>query len=788
VEVSTDGTTYSVPTTFSAGTWNTATLSLTNGSTYTLKARATDNLGNVSSILDIDSFTVDRTAPTITGMTAPANATYGSGQNLDFVATMSEATTVDITSGTPRIALSIGSTTQYATYLSGSGTTSLTFRYITQSGDNDTDGIAVMTPSSVQLNGGTLRDSAGNDATLTFTPPTTTGVLVDTIPPSVTAVTWNSTSCGGFKGCESGTLAIKDISNNDVRNTMMFDVTFSKPVTLSAGATLNLPMTFDMGGGTVRTVNATQTTLSNASTVTVSYILDDTDIHLQNSALVLGSLTVTGGTNPTLTDANGNAANLTVSSPVTLTDVTVNPQNFNNGTRRPFVTEWQPNGIIITIPGTTGTYNFTAFWGDGTRTTFTSGTSFAKPAAYPAGATTPFTVTILPTTNAGFPRIYFNNTATDRAKITKIKQWGTIAWTSMNSAFYGCSNVDVTASDSPNLVTGASGGMNLFYMFRYATNVGTTHNTSWNTWDTSNVTNMLGMFEFATNFNQNIGSWNTSAVTNMQNMFASATAFNQNIGSWNTSAVTNMSSMFNAATAFNQDISTKTVDGTVRWDTSNVTNMQNMFASATAFNQNIGSWNTSAVTNMASMFYGAAAFNQNIGSWNTSAVTDMNSMFRSATAFNQNIGSWNTSKVRSMAYMFGGATAFNQNIGSWNTSAVTSMQNMFNGATAFNQDISRKANSVSTYTPAAGFQNTPTSDDAWYTGCVGRGGTTPAGGTGTCPTQANTADTAMNTMFNSATLFNQNLTNWCVSQYASMPTNFATVAAWTQRPVWGTCP
>jgi surface protein len=730
-----------------AGTTRTCTYTLTASDDDSIRILAnqlsgtlTDAAGNAVASLSHSpvtspSLSLDTSAPTITGMTAPADATYGSGQNLNFVATMSEATTVNTTSGTPRIALSIGSTTQYATYVPAeSTTTALTFRYTVQSGDNDTDGIAVTSP--VDLNGGTLRDSASNDATLTFTPPNTTLVRVDAVAPTIMGVTWNdATSCGGFKGCESGSLAVAG------RNVLTFDVTFSKAVTLSAGATLNLPMTFDMGGGTVRTVNATQTTLSNASTVTVSYTLDDSDIHLQNSALVLGSLTVTGGTNPTLTDANGNAANLTVSSPVTLTDVTVNPQNFNDGTRKPFVTEWQPNGTIITIPGTTGTYNFTAFWGDGTRTTFTSGTSFAKPAAYPAGATTPFTVTILPTTNAGFPRIVFNNGG-DKQKITKIKQWGTIAWTHMGGAFWGCSNMDLTASDAPNLTTPWT--MTLSGMFS-ATKVGTTTTANWN-WDTSKVTNMSHMFSNATNFNGNIGSWNTSAVTNMQNMFA-------------------------GATAFNQDISTKTVDGTVRWNTSAVTNMHAMFLSTNHFNQNIGSWNTSAVTDMTNMFYAATAFNQNIGSWNTSAVTTMSYMFRGASNFNNGCAA--------------GASTCPMN---WNTSQVTNMQEVFRNASIFNQDISRKANSVSTYTPAAGFQNTPTSDDAWYTGCVGRGGTTPAGGTGACPTQQGTAATAMNSMFQNATLFNQNLTNWCVSQYASMPTSFATVAAWTQRPVWGTCP
>jgi surface protein len=158
---------------------------------------------------------------------------------------------------------------------------------------------------------------------------------------------------------------------------------------------------------------------------------------------------------------------------------------------------------------------------------------------------------------------------------------------------------------------------------------------------------------------------------------------------------------------------------------------------------------------------------------------DLFQMFRDATnvgtATNSSWDTWNTSKVTTMSGMFRAANKFNQNIGSWNTSKVTNMQEVFRNASTFNQDISRKANSVSTYTPAAGFQNTPTSDDAWYTGSV----------------------TNMTGMFQGSSssnrnTFNQNISNWCVSQFTFMPTDFDTntLTGWSasSKPNWGNCP
>lgn len=114
-----------------------------------------------------------------------------------------------------------------------------------------------------------------------------------------------------------------------------------------------------------------------------------------------------------------------------------------------------------------------------------------------------------------FPRIYFNN-AGDRQKLLEINQWGDIAWTSMQSAFYGASNMDLLATDTPNL----AGVTNLGRMFVGSSKlIGASAN--WN-WDTSSVTNMTSMFSSASAFNQPLDSWDMSSVTNVTLMLDSS--------------------------------------------------------------------------------------------------------------------------------------------------------------------------------------------------------------------------------------------------------------------------
>ncbi|MCO6495494.1 MAG: BspA family leucine-rich repeat surface protein [Bacteroidetes bacterium] len=274
--------------------------------------------------------------------------------------------------------------------------------------------------------------------------------------------------------------------------------------------------------------------------------------------------------------------------------------------------------------------------------------------------------------HGSFPQIYFNNGG-QKDSLKLITQWGDSTWSSFVKSFYGCSRMDITATDTPVLAKVT----NLSNMFASCTNLkGSSAN--WN-WHTEGITDMSSMFSSASSFNADISNWNTGSVINMNAMFYIASNFNQNLNSWDVSKVTNMSSMFSSASSFDGNISS--------WKTDSVTDMSYMFNDASSFNQDLNSWGVSKVTNMSAMFRNASSFNKNIDAWSTGSVTNMNSMFNDASSFNQDLNSWDVSKVTNMSAMFRNASSFNGNISSWSTGAVTNMNFMFYNASNFNQNL-----------------------------------------------------------------------------------------------------
>ena len=344
---------------------------------------------------------------------------------------------------------------------------------------------------------------------------------------------------------------------------------------------------------------ATYITGSGSDTLNFIYTLQLGDTSSDLDYVATSSLELNGGT---ITNIALTSATLTLATPGAINSLGDN-KNIIIATI-PFITTWKTDNVgtsaanQITLPLViAGTYNFIVDWGDNSQSTITAWNSVDTTHTYLAPGT--YTVTMTGT----FTHFIFAGIG-DKLKILDITHWGNNHWATMADAFHGCSNLQITATDNPDL---------------------------------SGVTDMHRMFHSAILFNGNIGAWNTSTITNMQGMFVNNTSFNQNIGSWNTSSVTNMVGMFTNASAFNQNIGS--------WNTAAVTNLTNLFYGATAFNQNIRNWNTSSATAMDSMFYNATNFNQNIGIWNTSSVISMGNMFSGASNFNQDLSEWNVTSV-----------------------------------------------------------------------------------------------------------------------------------------------
>ncbi|WP_185714237.1 Ig-like domain-containing protein [Rheinheimera mesophila] len=201
-----------------------------DGSTVNVGVTAADNAGNATTTAGTNNATLDNAAPSISSVTVPANDTYIAGENLDFVVNIASAANVVVT-GTPRLALTIGSSTAYADYISGSASASLTFRYVVQAGALDANGIAV---GSLDLNGGSLKDASGNNLTLTLNSVgSTAAVLVDAVIPD--APSTPDLAAGSDTG---------ESSTDNVTN----DTTPTLTGTAEAGSTVTL---YDTDGTTV---------------------------------------------------------------------------------------------------------------------------------------------------------------------------------------------------------------------------------------------------------------------------------------------------------------------------------------------------------------------------------------------------------------------------------------------------------------------------------------------------------------------------------------------------------
>ena len=439
-----------------------------------------------------------------------------------------------------------------------------------------------------------------------------------------------------------------------------------------------------------------------------------------------------------------------------------------------FISTWAVSSGSFELPLKDYT-NITIDWGDGSApTTHTGGAMQSH--TYASTETYTISVTVNDT-DKDIGKIYVKNHVS-RTLLRTIEQWGEGKWESFYQSYYDAANLTIPATDEPDL----SLVTQMNYAFRNCTSL---MGLTFNDWDVSNVTSLMGTFYNAESFNGDISLWDTTNVTDLGFMFGGASSFNRDINtsgsSWVTSAVTRTSGMFLGATLFNQDLS--------NWDTSNVTEMDNMFKQATAFNGDLNGWDVSNVSDMHYMFGLATSFNQDLNNWTLrTAGVDLSYMFisyNSGSSFNGNISTWITSSVTNMSFMFNNATSFNGNISTWDTSNVTTMRSMFNGASAFDGDISLwDTSSVTTMMQM--FANNSAFDgdiSLWDTSAV-----TSMHSmfwlndifNGNISTWDTSNVTNMIYMFNEASAFNQDISSWNTAAVNSMYAMFYNASAFNQ--------
>ena len=214
-----------------------------------------------------------------------------------------------------------------------------------------------------------------------------------------------------------------------------------------------------------------------------------------------------------------------------------------------FISVWATTVELetITIPTQNDTFNAVVDWGDSSPPeTITTYNGFS----HQYDAIGEHTISITGT----FPNIYFNNGG-DKLKIKRVTNLGTVGWTRLNRAFWGCTNLTQFTAGSTD-TSAVTTTQLAFYSCTGLTSLDVS------SFDTSSVSNMAGMFHTCSGLTSlDVSSFDTSSATTMSEMFRSCTELTSlDVSSFDTSSVTTMGNMFNGCSALTSMI------GVEDWD------------------------------------------------------------------------------------------------------------------------------------------------------------------------------------------------------------------------------
>ena len=310
----------------------------TGSCTFTIAAGAfTDAAGNPS-VLFNKSTIIDNVAPTVTGVTAVSpNGTYLVGQSIDLAVNFSEPVTVV---GSPTLAIKStpSGTPATATYVSGSGTNKLVFTYAISVGDNSADLNYAASTSLAIGTGITIKDAAGNNATLTL-PAVTAGtagnlatnaaIVVDALAPTAPGaptmtIVGGAVVSGYINSTNTNiTASISGLTAGDVtggKAELLWTPTGGNATVVAADTSISLTdttATFDLGSTTAA---ALQSTIAGGTNSTGAFSVRLTDVsgNVSSAGTSTSNITV-DYIKPTVTITSGATGTLKAAQTATIT-------------------------------------------------------------------------------------------------------------------------------------------------------------------------------------------------------------------------------------------------------------------------------------------------------------------------------------------------------------------------------------------------------------------------------------------------------------------------------------
>jgi hypothetical protein len=303
--------------------------------------------GGAQTDTDILAINVNSLSPRITEVSSStANGTYKIGDTITITTTFDQVVTVDTGGGIPTLLLETGLTDRIATYVSGSGSNTLTFSYTVQAGDISAD-LDYQSTAALSLNGSSIRGLTANDAVLTLPSLGAAGSLgankalvVDGIRPAATSISLSDTA---LRIGETATVTITFAERVVGLDTADFTVASGTLTGLSSadgGLTWTATFTPDsnlsdatnvitldntgvmdlagnVGSGTTDSANYAIDTLRPTANIVVT----DTVLKAGQSTTVTVTFSeaVTGLTMADFSVANGSLSNLTTSDNITWT-------------------------------------------------------------------------------------------------------------------------------------------------------------------------------------------------------------------------------------------------------------------------------------------------------------------------------------------------------------------------------------------------------------------------------------------------------------------------------------